>query len=177
MRSLRRHHAEVVQPLPSQHLSPGSPHPLVRAARQRSGLELLTAICAGQLDQAPFFETVGTRIVEVEHGRAVFEGRPGSSSLNLIGTVHGGWLATLLDSACGCAVYSTLSRGDRWTTVNLTVDYVRPLTEDAEPVRCVGRVVRVGRRIGLADATLTDAEDRLIARARSTCMIIRDDGR
>lgn len=153
----------------------GDPHALCAAAQERSGLDYLRAICAGELSSAPFFEATGIRLLEVDEGRVVFGAQPDESSLNLIGTVHGGWAATLLDSATGCAVYSTLARGDTWTTLSLAVDYVRPLTDDAGPVRCVGRIVRVGRRIGLADGELVDADDRLVARARSTCMIVRTD--
>ena len=97
-------------------LSWQDPRELVRAAECRSGLEFLRAVVDGELSPAPFFPTLGIQLVEVEEGMAVFEGEPDESSFNLIGSVHGGYSASLIDSATGCAVYTTLAEGDRWTT-------------------------------------------------------------
>lgn len=116
---------------------------------------------------------MGIRFTEVEVGRTVFECEIGEHHYNLIGTVHGGFAATMLDTATGCAVYSTLGVGDRWTTLNLHTDYIRPLSTGSGIVRCVATVVTTGRTIGLADAELTEPDGRLVARGRASCMIFR----
>lgn len=117
-------------------------------------------------------DVLAMRLVEVDEGRAVFTCRVDERHFNLIGTVHGGLAATLIDSASGCAVYSTLAPGDKWTTMSLSIDYLRGMPGAGE-VRCTGTVVRVGRRTGVADATIVDADGRLVARGSSTCLIVR----
>jgi uncharacterized protein (TIGR00369 family) len=153
-------------------LSWQDPHALARSARHCSGLDFLRAIASGELAQPPIGDVLGFRLIEAEPGRVVFRCDMDERHFNLIGSVHGGLVATLIDSASGCAVYTTLARGDAWTTLNLGVDYLRP-TPGEGPVRCVGRVVRVGRRTGVADAELLDAEGRVCARGSSTCLIMR----
>ena len=110
-------------------------------------------------------------LVEVEPGRAVFEGDPGRHAYNPIGTVHGGYAATLLDSACGCAVHSSLRADQGYTTLELKVAYHKAMTERTGPVRAEGRVVTLGRRAGFAEATLKDANDVLYASATSTLLV------
>jgi uncharacterized protein (TIGR00369 family) len=117
-------------------------------------------------------ETLGFRLVELEEGRAVFEGTPGERHYNPLGTVHGGYAATLLDSAVGCAVHSRLKAGQGFTTMELKVAYHRPMTGDTGPVRAEGRVVSMGRRAAFAEGRLTDANGRLYATATSTLMIL-----
>lgn len=109
--------------------------------------------------------------VEVEAGRAVFAGTPGEHAYNPIGTVHGGYAATLLDSACGCAVHSQLTSRQRYTTLDLNVSYHKPLTRETGPLRAEGRVRSLGRRVAFAEASLRDAEGRLYASATSTLLI------
>ena len=128
------------------------PVALARAADGRSGLDFLAAIADGTLPQGPLFDVLGIRFAEIAPGRAVFECEVGEPHYNLIGSVHGGFAATLIDSATGCAVYSTLEPGDTWTTLNLRVDYIRPLHAASGVVRCIGTLVRAGGRIGLAKA-------------------------
>jgi uncharacterized protein (TIGR00369 family) len=111
-------------------------------------------------------------LVEVAAGRAVFAGTPGDHAYNPIGMVHGGYAATLLDSACGCAVHTRLTATQAYTTLELKVAYHKPITRDTGPLRAEGRVVSMGRRAAFAEATLVDAEGRLYASATSTLLVI-----
>src|ERR1700744_4658396 len=106
--------------------------------------------------------------VEVEAGKAVFTGTPGEHAYNPIGTVHGGYAATLLDSACGCAVHSRLDATQAYTTLELKISYLKPITRDTGPLRAEGRVVSSGRRAAFAEATLADSTGRVYATATST---------
>jgi uncharacterized protein (TIGR00369 family) len=110
-------------------------------------------------------------LVEVGDGRAAFEGAPSLSVYNPIGSVHGGCAATLLDSACGCAVQTKLSARQGYTTLELKVAYHRRMSDDTGPVRAEGKVVSVGRRAAFAEAKLTDREGRLYASATSTLLV------
>jgi uncharacterized protein (TIGR00369 family) len=114
---------------------------------------------------------LGFTLVEVEEGRAVFEGEPGPHAYNPIGTVHGGYAATLLDSACGCNVHFNLRADQGYTTLELKIAYHKAMTERTGPVRAAGRVVTLGRRAGFAEATLTDANGVLYASATSTLLV------
>lgn len=134
------------------------------------GLQQLRAMIAGDR-QAPMAVTLGFRLTEAERGQVVFEGRPGRSVYNPMGGVHGGYAATLLDSACGLAVHSQLEAGKGHTTLELNVSYLRGLDERSGPVRAVGRVLSAGRRVAFAEATLHDAEGRLCATATSTLLV------
>ena len=115
---------------------------------------------------------LGFTLVEIEEGRAVFEGTPGEDVYNPIGMVHGGYAATLLDSACGCAVHATLKPGWRYTTLELKVAYHRAITADTGLVRAVGTVLSGGRRAAFAEAKLTDAGGRLLASATSSLLVM-----
>jgi uncharacterized protein (TIGR00369 family) len=117
-------------------------------------------------------ETLHFELVEVESGRAVFAGTPGEHAYNPIGSVHGGWAATLLDSACGCAVHSRLTAVQAYTTLELKVAYHKAITRDTGRMRAEGRVVSLGRRAAFAEAGLTDGEGRLYASATSTLLIV-----
>ena len=136
-----------------------------------SGLDQLHAMLEGGL-RVPIGETLGIALTEVEPGRAVFEGTPDEHVYNPIGTVHGGYAATLLDSACGCAVQSRLSSAQAYTTLELKVAYHRAMTKDTGPVRAEGRVISLGRRVAFAEATLSDAAGRLLATATSTLLVM-----
>ena len=115
--------------------------------------------------------SLGFTLVEVDEGRAVFEGDPGPHAYNPIGTVHGGYAATLLDSACGCAVHSRLRADQGYTTLELKIAYHKAMTDRTGPVRAEGRVVSLGRRTGFAEATLKDAAGVLYASATSTLLV------
>ncbi|HYI82567.1 MAG TPA: PaaI family thioesterase [Acetobacteraceae bacterium] len=137
-----------------------------------SGLEQLRALRRlGR--RAGIAESLKFQIVEIEEGLAVFEGAPDAHAYNPIGTIHGGYAATLLDSACGCAVHSRLAAGEGYTTLELKVAYHKALTSKAGLVRAEGRVTSMGRRAAFAEARLTDADGRLYASATSTLLITR----
>ena len=137
---------------------------------ERTGLEQLKALIAGER-RPGIVETLDFEFVEVEDGLAVFEGVPGLHAYNPIGTVHGGYAATLLDSACGCAVQSKLTGKQGYTTLELKVAYHRAMTEATGLVRAEGTVVQIGRRAAFAEATLTGADGKLYASATSTLLV------
>ena len=134
------------------------------------GLHQIRALMASGR-RPPMMETLGIDLVEVEHGHAVFQGTPDRSVYNPLGGVHGGYAATLLDSACGIAVHSQLEAGRAHTTLELKVSYLRGLTAKSGTVRAVGRVTSAGRRVAFAEATLHDGEGRLCATATSTLLV------
>ena len=136
-----------------------------------SGLDQLRAMIASGA-QPPIGRTLDFALVDVEEGRAVFEGNPDGSVYNPIGSVHGGYAATLLDSACGVAVHSKLAPGQTYTTLELKVSYLRGMTVDTGPVRAEGIVLSMGRRVAFAEAKLTDAAGKLLATATSTLLVI-----
>ena len=111
-------------------------------------------------------------LVEVAAGHAVFAGVPGAHAYNPIGMVHGGYAATLLDSACGCAVHTRLAANQAYTTLELKVAYHKAMTSQTGAVRAIGRVVSFGRRVAFAEASLVDANGTLYASATSTLLVI-----
>lgn len=135
------------------------------------GLGFLQAIIAGTVPQPPIAQTLGFHLIGAEPGRAVFEGLPEMRHYNPIGSVHAGFAATLLDSALGCAIFSTLRKGDTWTTLELKLNLVRGLTQDTGPVRAEGRVIHRGRTVATSEGDLKDASGKLYAHATTTCMI------
>jgi len=136
-----------------------------------TGLEQLRSLLA-EGRRSPIAETLDFDLAEVDEGRVVFVGTPGAHAYNPIGTIHGGYAATLLDSACGCAVHSRLSATQRYTTLELKVAYHRAITPHTGPVRAEGLVLSIGRRVAFAEAKLIDGEGRLLASATSTLLII-----
>ena len=140
------------------------------------GLAFLKGIVDGTQPSPPFSQLLGFHLIEVEEGRAVFEGLPEYRHYNPIGTVHGGFAATLLDSALGCAIFSTLAKGEAWTTLELKFNLVRPLTKDTGPVRAEGRVIHRGRTVATSEGDLKDAAGKLYAHATTTCMIFPAKG-
>ncbi|MEV6757144.1 PaaI family thioesterase [Streptomyces sp. NPDC051214] len=147
------------------------PATLAEAATRMAGIDFLRELQAGRLPGAPISRTVDFSLDEVEPGRAVFSLTPGEEHYNPIGSVHGGVYATLLDSAAGCAVQSTLPLGMAYTSLDLTVKFLRRITADTGPVRAIGTVVNRGRQTALAQAQLFDGADRLLAHATSSCML------
>jgi uncharacterized protein (TIGR00369 family) len=137
----------------------------------QTGLEFLQAMVVGKVPQAPMAATLGFRIIEAAEGRAVFEGLPEFRLYNPIGTVHGGFAASLLDSALGCAIFSTLQKGESWTTLELKLNFVRAMSKDSGPVRAEGRLIHRGRTVATSDGTLKDRDGKLYAHASTTCMI------
>jgi uncharacterized protein (TIGR00369 family) len=137
-----------------------------------SGLETLRAVMDGRLPDIPMARSLGYRLVEVDEGRVVFVGLPDARFLNPMGTVHGGWASTLLDSCVACAVHSALKPGQAYTTLELKVMFHRALTPDVGPVRAEGRLLSVGRRAGFAEGKLTGPDGKLYASATSTCIVM-----
>ena len=137
----------------------------------RTGLEVMEAMLNGELPAAPFARTLDFLLVEIEAGRAVFQGTPGEAHYNPLGTVHGGWFATLLDSALGCAVHSTMPAGRGYTTTGLQVNLVRALTPRVPRVRAIGQVVHGGRQLATAEARLVGPDGTLYAHASTTCLV------
>ncbi|MCA9995294.1 MAG: PaaI family thioesterase [Anaerolineales bacterium] len=147
------------------------PYAVAEAARSLSGLEFFQKAIAGELPFAPIGSLFGFAIVEAENGRVVFAATPAEYHFNPIGTVHGGFAATLLDSATACAVHTTLPLGKAYTTLELKVNYVRPIVLQTGPMRCIGQVIHPGRRVATSEARLVDAGGKLYAHATSTCLI------
>ena len=136
-----------------------------------TGLEQLRALMAS--GQRPgIAESLDFSLTEVDAGVAVFEGTPGPHACNPIGMVHGGYAATLLDSACGCAVHASLGAKQSYTTLELKVAYHKALTSQTGALRAEGRVLTMGRRVAFAEAKLIDAAGRLYASATSTLLVI-----
>jgi len=137
-----------------------------------TGLETLQAMMDGRLPPPPFAVTTRMHITEAELGRVVFEGAAVTDFLNPLGTIHGGWIATLIDSAMACAVHSTLAAGQSYTTLEMKVHYVRAVTLKTPRVRCEGKIVHVGGRIATSEGRVFDADTgTLLAHGTETCMI------
>ena len=143
------------------------------ASAGMTGLEYLRAMAAGELPPPPIAMLMGFGIETIEEGRVVFTVEPAEYHYNPIGLVHGGVAATLLDSAMGCAVQSHLPAGVGYTTLEIKVSYVRPMTRDTGPVHGEGTVLHLGRKVATTEARLTDGDGRLLAHATSTCLIMR----
>jgi uncharacterized protein (TIGR00369 family) len=141
-------------------------------ARALPGLDYMRGVMRGDYPSAPIAATMGFSLVDVDKGRAVFEGTPARFVYNPIGVVHGGWFATLLDSAMGCAVHSTLAAGKGYTTIDLSVSMVRGLDEHSGLVRAEGKVLHVGSRVVTAEGRVTGADGTLYAHGTTTCIVL-----
>lgn len=149
------------------------PLPGARQAPAMSGLEYLLAIGRGELPRPPIMELLNIEPVEASAGRMVFAVVPAEYHYNPIGAVHGGLAATLCDSAMGCAIHTTLPAGVGYTTLEIKVNYVRPITLQTGRVLCEGTVIHTGSRVATAEARVTDAAGKLYAHATTTCMILK----
>ena len=164
-------------------MTPGSPSPRTHiitwddpmiganAARTLPGLDYLLALMRGDYPAPPISVLMGMRLIEVENGRAVFAVTPAEYLYNPIGTVHGGFACTLLDSALGCAVHSTLAAGTGYMTIELHTHFIRPITKETGEMRAIGEIIHSGRRLATAQARLIDAEGKLYAHGTTSCMI------
>jgi uncharacterized protein (TIGR00369 family) len=137
----------------------------------RNGLEVMQAMLRGEIPYAPIAKTLDFMLLEVSEGRAVFQGTPGPAHLNPMGTVHGGWYATLLDSALGCAVHTLMPPGRGYTTAELGVNLVRAIGPKAPRVRAEGKVIHCGRQLATAEARLVGPDGTLYAHATTTCLV------
>jgi uncharacterized protein (TIGR00369 family) len=147
--------------------------PLIGAelAKTMSGLEYMQALLDGSIPPPPIVNLMNMRPTEVEVGRVVFTCEPDESHYNPIGTVHGGLVCTLLDSVAGCAAQTTLPKGQAYTSLEIKVSYLRPVTADTGTLTAVGIVTKPGRRAAFVDATVTDSQGRLVATASSTLLV------
>ena len=150
---------------------PGSGVADPSAARTMPGLELMQSMLHGTSPTPSIGHTMDFLLVEVAPGEAVFQGAPGHGHLNPMGTVHGGWFATLLDSALGCAVHTLMPAGRAYTTADLSVKLIKALTPKVERVRAEGRVVHCGRQLATAEARLVGPDGTLYAHATTTCLV------
>ncbi len=149
------------------------PTAAVQTGKTISGIAYLKALQSGELPPPPIAVLMGMWISEVSEGRVVFALEPAEYHYNPLGTVHGGVMATLLDSAMGCVVQSMLPAGTSYTTLELKVNYLRPITSKTGIVYCEGKIIHVGGRIATAEGRLTDADGKLYAHGTTTCIILR----
>lgn len=136
-----------------------------------SGMQVFEAMLDGRLPPPPIATTLDFLLVHVEPGHAVFQGRPRFEHYNPLGSVHGGWFATLLDSAVACAVHSTLPVGKAYTTLELKTNIVRALTDRVPLVRAEGHVVHAGNQVATAQGRLVGPDGKLYAHASTTCLV------
>jgi len=144
-----------------------------RVATSMSGLEFIQSMMSGKLPAPPICDALDFILTEAEVGRVAFEGLPSDRFRNPLGTVHGGWMSTILDSALGCAVHTALKAGQGYTTVDLAVSFVRAVHQSTGKVRCEGKVIHAGGRIATAEARLVDADGKLYAHGTTTCLVMQ----
>ena len=137
----------------------------------KTGLETMQAMLRGEIPFAAIAHTLDFLVIDIGDGTATFQGTPGPHHFNPMGTVHGGWFATLLDSALGCAVHTKMPVGRGYTTAELSVNIVRALTPKVQRVRAIGRVIHCGRQLATADAQLIGPDGTLYAHATTTCLV------
>jgi uncharacterized protein (TIGR00369 family) len=137
----------------------------------KSGLELMQAMLLGEIPYASIAHTLDFLLIGIEDGSAIFQGTPGPQHLNPMGTVHGGWFATLLDSALGCSVHTKMPAGRGYTTAELSVNIVRALTPQVQRVRAAAQVIHCGRQLATAQAQLLGPDGTLYAHATTTCLV------
>jgi uncharacterized protein (TIGR00369 family) len=148
------------------------PAVIASSSARLSGLEVVQALVDGRVPPPPIAVLMNMRLREAQHGLAIFECTPAEEFYNTIGAVHGGLMCTLADSAAGCAVHTTLAAGTGYTSVDITVNYLRPVTLASGTLVATGRVVKSGRRMSLATAEIHDGSGRLVTTASSNCLII-----
>jgi uncharacterized protein (TIGR00369 family) len=142
------------------------------AAGSLSGLDFLHLIRDGKLPPPPMARLMGFSLAHVERGLVIFECTPDESAYNPIGVVHGGLVCTLADSAAGCAVQTTLEAGVAYTSIDINVTYLRPVTKDSGLLRATGRTTKPGRRVAYATVDVTDGSGKLLAQATSSCLVM-----
>lgn len=149
------------------------PRPAAQQAQHLSGLDYLSAIVRGDLPPPPIARLMDFEFVTVAAGEVTLAVTPAAYHYNPIGSVHGGLAATLLDSAMACAIHSALPAGVAYTTLELSVNYVRAITLESGRLRCEGRVIHLGRRVATAEGRLVDESGRLYAHGKTTCLVIQ----
>lgn len=141
------------------------------AVVSKTGLEIMEAMLAGELPYPHIADTLDFSLVEVSPGKAVFQGTPQLKHFNPMGSVHGGWYATLLDSAVGCAIHTMMPAGRAYTTAELSVNIVRAATLKTGPLRAIGSVIHCGRQLATAEGRIVDPDGKLYAHATTTCLV------
>ena len=141
-----------------------------------SGLEILQEMLDGKLPPPPIADTMDFMLLSVAHGEATFQGKPLLKHYNPLGSVHGGWFATLLDSALGCAVMSALPAGQSYTTLELKINLVRAISTKVPAVRAVAKTVHVGKQVATAEAQLIGHDGKLYAHSSTTCLVFARKG-
>ena len=137
-----------------------------------TGLAFLQGLLDGDHPPPPFSRATGIYLREVAEGRVIFAGMPSAEFINPIGTVHGGWTSAILDSAMACAVHTTLKAGEGYTTVEMKINFVRPVLPDSGELTCEGVLIHRGSTIATSEGKLVDAKGRLLAHGSETCMIL-----
>ena len=137
----------------------------------KSGMEVMQAMLAGEFPYPHIAETLDFALIEVEPGKAIFQGTPQLKHYNPLGTVHGGWYATLLDSAVGCAVHTMLPAGRAYTTAELSLNIVRAASHQSGPLRAIGTVIHCGRQLATAEGRIVGPDGKLYAHATTTCLV------
>lgn len=135
------------------------------------GIDFLRKMASGEVPGAPIGAHIGMQIAEVDEGTVTFHCHPDESHYNPIGMVHGGLVCTLLDSALGCAVHTTLPKGTGYTSIEIKVNYLRPVTADSGPLVCTGRVTKSGRRVAFAEGEVLDNKGKTVATASGSLLI------
>jgi uncharacterized protein (TIGR00369 family) len=141
-----------------------------------SGLAFLQGLIAGRHPAPPFSQATDILLVEADAGRVTFEGLPTPAFFNPIGTIHGGWVSALLDSAMACAIHSTLKAGEAYTTVEMKISFVRPVLPELGRLTCTGAVVHRGGTLATSEGRLVDGQGRLLAHGSETCLILKGRG-
>jgi uncharacterized protein (TIGR00369 family) len=140
-------------------------------ALSTDGLTFLRKLVSGEYPSPPIAQTLGFDLVEIDHGKAVFEGTPGFQHYNPLGTVHGGFAMTLLDSCLGCCIHTTMAKGEGYTTLEIKVNLVRAITKDTGLIRATGRLIHRGRTTATAEGDIRDTAGNLLAHGTTTCII------
>jgi uncharacterized protein (TIGR00369 family) len=139
--------------------------------RTGTGLDFLQRVITGEHPNIPLGDTLGFRVVEVSHGSIALRGQPDERSYNLIGTVHGGWGASILDSAMALATFSTVDEKTAFTTLDIRINYLRPITRELGELRAEGRVIQGGRKMAYCEGKLMDASGKLLVHGTGTCLV------
>lgn len=135
------------------------------------GIDFMRKIAAGEIPGAPIAGHVNMTLIEVGHGAVTFQSTPDESHYNPIGVVHGGLVCTLLDSALGCAVHTTLPAGTGYTSIEIKTSFLRPVSAGSGPLTCTGRVIKPGRRVAFAEGEVVDADGRTVATASGSVLV------
>ena len=137
----------------------------------KTGMEVMTAMLDGKLPYPHIADTLDFALIEIEPGKAVFQGTPQLKHYNPLGTVHGGWYATMLDSAVGCAVHTMMPAGRAYTTAELSINIVRAASHKTGPLRAIGTVIHCGRQLATAEGRIVGPDGKLYAHATTTCLV------